>query len=98
MAEKKMQTGNIKIIADILKDSGLAALKDGFIESEKKIKDFKALLDAKLKELAEKKAADALSALQAEENAAEKKAEVIETPVAEKVETVSEPTPAPAPE
>ncbi|MBQ6980526.1 MAG: translation initiation factor IF-2 [Clostridia bacterium] len=98
MAEKKMQTGNIKIIADILKDSGLAALKDGFIESEKKIKDFKALLDAKLKELAEKKAADALSALQAEENAAEKKAEVIETPVAEKAETVSEPTPAPAPE
>ena len=44
MAEKKMQTNNIKIIADILKDSGLPALKNGFIDSEKEIREFKALI------------------------------------------------------
>ena len=82
MAEKKMQTGNIKIIADILKDSGLSALKDSFLDSEKKIKDFKAILDAKLKELAEQKAAEAERLAQAEE--AEK------LKVAEKAEEIKE--------
>ena len=51
MAEKKMQTCNIKLIADILNESGLTALKDGFIESEKKIKDF---LDGKLPSVTDK--------------------------------------------
>ena len=97
MAEKKMQTGNIKLIADILKDSGLAALKDGFIESEKKIKDFKALLEAKLKELAEKKAAEAIAAQEAEdaaskveETAAKQQESAPEIEKGTKTETVSE--------
>ncbi len=69
MAEKKMQIDNIKIIADILKDSGLPALKNGFIDSEKKIKDFRTLIDRKLAEIAEKKAQEAAeqAAAQAEQ-------------------------------
>ena len=73
MAEKKMQVDNIKIIADILKDSGLPALKNGFADTEKKIKDFIATVDGKLAEIAARKAAEA--ALLAEKEISEQQAE-----------------------
>ena len=106
MAEKKMQVDNIKIIADILKDSGLPALKNGFIDTEKKIKDFIALIDGKLAEIAEKKAAEAamLAEKEASEQQAEEKAAVPtapevsaeEKPAEQPQETVKVETPAPA--
>ena len=92
MAEKKMQTGNIKLIADILKDGGLPALRDGFSDSEKKIKELKAILDRKLKEFAERKAAEAALA---EEISAKEQAK--EEPHIKAAEDVSETAPAPAP-
>lgn len=68
MAEKKMQIDNIKVIADILKDGGLDAVKNGFSDSEKRIKEFRAVVERKLNEVMEKAA---LAAQAAAEKAAE---------------------------
>ena len=72
MAEKKMQNDNIKLMADILKDGGLETIKAEFSESEKRIKEFKAVLESKLNELAVKAAEEAR--IQAEKAAAQEKA------------------------
>ena len=66
MAEKKMQTGNIKIIAEILKDGGADLLKSGFADIEKRIKEFKSLIDGKLAAVAEQKAEQAAKAAEEE--------------------------------
>ena len=73
MAEKKMQNDNIKIIAEILKDGGAELLKNGFADSEKRIRDFKALIDGKLAAIAEQKAAEA--AILAEKESSKRQAE-----------------------
>ena len=93
MAEKKMQTDNIKIIADILKDSGLPALKNGFIDAEKKIKEFMAEVSGKLASIAERKAAEAAILAEKELIEQEKREEKAETPAVENsaaAETVEE--------
>ena len=66
MAEKKMQIDNIKLIAEILKDGGIDLLKSGFSDSEKRIKEFKALIDGKLAVIAEQKASEAAKAAEEE--------------------------------
>nr|MBO4518137.1 hypothetical protein [Clostridia bacterium] len=66
MAEKKMQIDNIKVIAEILKDGGLDLLKSGFADAEKRVRDFKALIEGKLGDLAAKKAAEAAKAAEEE--------------------------------
>ncbi len=73
MAEKKMQIDNIKIIAEILKDGGADILKNGFADSEKRIREFKALIDGKLAAIAEQKAAEA--AILAEKESSKRQAE-----------------------
>ncbi|MBP5467059.1 MAG: translation initiation factor IF-2 N-terminal domain-containing protein, partial [Clostridia bacterium] len=78
MAEKKMQIDNIKIITEILKDGGLELLKNGFSDGEKRIKEFKALIDGRLSVIAAQRAAEAAKA--AEE---ELKSRAEKTPVAD---------------
>ena len=86
MAEKKMQIDNIKIIAEILKDGGIDLLKNGFSDSEKRIREFKALIDGKLAVIAEQKAAEAAKAAEEElksraEETAQAAAEISEADV-----------------
>ena len=91
MAEKKMQIDNIKIIAEILKDGGTDILKNGFTDSEKRIREFKALIDGKLAAIAEQKAVEAAKA-------AEEAAKVqVQEEIAAKAATPA-PAPAAAPE
>ncbi|MBQ9485236.1 MAG: translation initiation factor IF-2 [Clostridia bacterium] len=86
MAEKKeMHVDNIKIIADILKENKLDALKNDFADFEKKVKEFKVVLDRKLAEIAERKALEAEKA--AAEDAARAKITVNPEPASAEQQT-----------
>ena len=91
MAEKKMQTDNIKIIADILNGSDLSALKNGFIDSEKRIKEFRTLIERKLAAVLEIKAQEAAEAAKKAEAVKAAEAAVAEKSVAETTETADQP-------
>ena len=80
-----MQIDNIKIIADILKDGGLEAVKNEFSDNEKRVKEFKAVLEKKLAELAEKAAEEARVAAELAAREESKKAAKAEKP--ERAET-----------
>ena len=67
-----MQNDNIKIMADILKDGKIDAIRNEFIANEKRIKEFKAVLENKLAEIVAKAAEEARIAA---EKAAQKAAE-----------------------